>query len=81
MGQIPRKINDEILRETKEDILNIEYLEIRPRSETSCPVILRLTLNSRFDEGDEINIFPREEYIKIHPWNNKERGKWFRVKG
>ena len=74
MAQVPRKINDEILRTTQEDILNVDYLVIRPMSERS--VRLRLPFNSRFDEGDEINIFPCEEYIKIIPWNsNTEHSK------
>ena len=69
VGQVSRNINDEILRCTKEDILNAEYIKIGPLSETSRPKRLRVPLNSRFKEGDEIRIFPKEKYIKIKPYN------------
>ena len=54
MAQVPRNVNDKILKISKEDILVARGIKIESGSERS--VWLRLAYNSKFSAGDEVEI-------------------------
>ena len=62
VAQIPKKLNDELLNDTKEDILSLGYPDIGPQQTQKWKC--RLPYNSRYQEGDEIKIKPYYKDIR-----------------